>query len=214
MEIHLGEQKLKNIWVKVTGMLQQNWAFIDADQTPIVIYFFDDNKMIFDQLEFESNDVAISGLRWNGFSNAWENKELFQNRFIYGEMTKIYKKRSSHHKPYSSGNYWKQPPDGFIEELETVSVNKSYSIEDITSEKTKHLKSKDVEIDPEEERIKKLLTQKVGWDYTDTSAFETLPTPLQESIRTRDRIRYAEAKAQIKFKKGSRSRKLRSFDDQ
>ena len=32
MEIHLGEQKLKNIWVKVTGMLQQNWAFIDADR--------------------------------------------------------------------------------------------------------------------------------------------------------------------------------------
>ena len=70
MEIHLGEQKLKNIWVKVTGMLQQNWAFIDADQTPIVVYFFNDNKMIFDQLEFGSNDIAISGLRWNGFSNA------------------------------------------------------------------------------------------------------------------------------------------------
>ncbi len=219
MEIHIGEHKLKNIWVKVTGTLQQNWAFVDANQTPIIIYFYDNNKMIFDQLEFESKDVAISGLIWNGFSNALEHKD--RNRIVYGEMTEIIisKNKRSFHKPYSSGDYWEQPPDGFIEELETVSDNNSYSVEDSTSEENKYPKLKDVEIDPEKERGKKLLTQKLKFPfdesitYTDTSPFLPLDAA-SEFERTREKIRQAEDKALKKIKRPSRLRKLRTFDDQ
>ena len=210
MEIHLGEQKLKNIWVKVTGMLQQNWAFIDADQTPIVVYFFNDNKMIFDQLEFGSNDIAISGLRWNGFSNAWENKWLFQTYFIYGQMTKIYKKGSSFHKPYSSGKYWEQPPDGFIDEVETVMENNSFNINEIPLEKTKHPKLKVFEKYSQEDSIqkkeKKILKLNIVPDAEGTKS--------QNFSVTRKRIKQIEDKELRKLKRFSRTRKLKSFDEQ
>ena len=207
MEIHLGEQKLKNIWVKITGMLQQNWAFIDADQTPIVIYFFDDNKMIFDQLEFESNDVAISGLRWNGFSNAWENKELFQNRFIYEEMTKIYKTRGSHHKPYSSGNYWKQPPDDFRDKFETVRENNSFSVDNIPSEETKHPKLEVFETPPVEEEKKS--PSPIKWNI---AMPDTITTEETEFKITKERImQQIQEKRLSKLKNPSRSRKSRKL---
>ena len=208
MEIHLGEHKLKNIWVKVTGMLQQNWAFIDANQTPIVIYFFDDNKMIFDQLEFESNDVAISGLRWNGFSNAWENKELFQNRFIYEEMTKIYKKGRSHHKPYSSGKYWKEPPDDFGDEFESITENNSFSVDNIPSEETKHPKLEVFETTPVEEQKKR--PSPIKWNIAPPDAITSEET---EFKTPKERIRQIEEKRLSKLKNPSRSRKLKSFLD-
>ena len=57
----------EKVWVKVLGMLQQNWAFVERRPEIFMIHFFDDHKEIFDQLEFKTNDLAVAGLIKNGF---------------------------------------------------------------------------------------------------------------------------------------------------
>jgi hypothetical protein len=47
-------------WVKVVGMLQHNWALIDAGMTSTVsVFFFHDGSGIFGEMSFESGQDAV-----------------------------------------------------------------------------------------------------------------------------------------------------------
>ncbi len=172
MEVNLGDDVLKNIWVKITGMLQHNWAFIDVKNSPTIIYFFDDNKRIFDQLEFGSTEDAISGLKWNEFSTSWEQRDLFQRVFGYGNITKIYKNNPIFHKPYSIGGYWKTPPDGFRNQFEPIRANDNPSFDDMAKKEVKTPKLHIVETVPLQESEE--FSEKLNWDFPNIYSGEIL----------------------------------------
>jgi hypothetical protein len=55
------------LWIKVVGMLEQNWAVIEGVE-PSHILFVDDNGLIFDKLRMGNHDEACDALTRNGFS--------------------------------------------------------------------------------------------------------------------------------------------------
>lgn len=90
-------------WVKVTGMLQQNWGVIEPDESCCYIYFFDDNSHVFDRLEFESENDAKLALLDNGFTSY--NHDEHAQEFI-GKPEPLFNLFSIHSPVYSSGEYW------------------------------------------------------------------------------------------------------------
>ena len=101
-EIEVGN---RDYWIKVVGMLQQNWALIADRGGKIVVYFLDDNGKIFDQLQFLSAEEAKEGLKRNGFSLFSENKQAQQ--FIALPRDTFSFGNHPNGKIYSSGRYWK-----------------------------------------------------------------------------------------------------------
>ena len=58
-----------DFWVKVVGMLQQNWALVDpAASGTADVYFVDDGGGVFDQVAFPNADSAFAALARNGFA--------------------------------------------------------------------------------------------------------------------------------------------------
>jgi hypothetical protein len=55
-------------WIKVVGMLQQNWALIDDEREACTVYFLDDVGGVFDRISFASVAEAESGLDRNRFT--------------------------------------------------------------------------------------------------------------------------------------------------
>lgn len=90
------------VWVKIIGMLQQNWAGIHDAPDKAVIYFFDDHGGIFDQIEVKTALSAEQALLRNGF-------ELFQPRhaeFLTQPGPSFSWSRHPNGNIYSSGRYW------------------------------------------------------------------------------------------------------------
>jgi hypothetical protein len=83
-------------WIKVVGMLQQNWA--------VIIERKNDGCGVFDEISFPTYKQAKMSLLRNGFSKYFDDKEL--QKFIelpYGE----FKERSHPNgKIYSNGRFW------------------------------------------------------------------------------------------------------------
>ena len=94
----------EKVWVKVLGMLQQNWAFVEKRPEIFMIHFFDDHKEIFDQLEFKTSDLAVAGLIKNGFELVSIHEGFIQtlNRDANFKIAYDFDRR----KTYSSGKYW------------------------------------------------------------------------------------------------------------
>ena len=90
----------RDYWIKVLGMLLQNWALVEVTKTGARVFFLDDLGNIFDELEFESKEEAIYGLERNGFERFIESDEEFiaspREPFSYMDG----------HKVYSTGEYW------------------------------------------------------------------------------------------------------------
>ena len=96
---------VKDEWfVKITGMLQHNWATISKSKNFVTIYFVNDHGRLFDRLDYDNYSEA--------------KQKLFQNRFNQIDLndpdsylTKIcpgnvdLKKPMVHHQVYSSGEY-------------------------------------------------------------------------------------------------------------
>ena len=56
------------LWIKIVGMLQHNWAEINQTPHGATIYFFTDIGDIFDRLDCPTVSEAEHGLRRNGFA--------------------------------------------------------------------------------------------------------------------------------------------------
>ena len=97
----------KKVWVKVIGMLQQNWAFVEKRPKNFMIHFFDDHKEIFDQLEFETIDIASAGLIKNGFEPVFIHEGFIQT--LNDDANFKIASDFDWRKTYSSGKYWVSP---------------------------------------------------------------------------------------------------------
>ena len=96
-------------WVKVVGMLQQNWAFLEeVPAGGAVVRFVADDGGVFDEMRFPALRGAIAGLRRNGFRRFQEDTGL--QKFL--ELSEGPFHRSSHMSGaiYSSGAYWDITP--------------------------------------------------------------------------------------------------------
>ena len=92
-------------WVKVVGMLEQNWALIDdAPGEGAIIYFVHDRSGVFDSLPFPSRDGAERGLRENGFAEYYKSERL---RSVAAPPQPPFTQAHHPNGPiYSSGRFW------------------------------------------------------------------------------------------------------------
>ena len=96
--------KSEDFWLKVVGMLQQNWALIDIRDGAVVVIFFDDLNQVFDQLSFDEPDAAETALKRNGFGRYDDNKQA--KEFI-AKPANSFRISCNQMRPiYSSGEYW------------------------------------------------------------------------------------------------------------
>ena len=117
------EIKSRAFWVKVLGMLVQNYALIDATADGAHVWFIGEGGDIFDEMRFASVEAAEAGLRYNGF-------------WLYGEEPNDHKYLPIPAEPfvrgrlregggvYSSGEYWRELPQG-LAGLVTVPCGKT-----------------------------------------------------------------------------------------
>lgn len=93
-------------WVKVVGMLQQNWALIVPEQAGQVrVNFITDTSEIFDDLSFPSETDAIAALKRNGFVRYADDTEM--QSFISTPQPPFRPGSHPNGKIYSSGRFWK-----------------------------------------------------------------------------------------------------------
>ena len=96
----------RDYWVKVVGMLQQNWALIGLEKDgSTCIYFIGDTSGVFDTMYFSSVEDASSALLNNGFSCYAGNLE-FQT-FLYPPDPPFHRGSHPNGPIYSSGKFWK-----------------------------------------------------------------------------------------------------------
>jgi hypothetical protein len=101
------EIQSRDYWVKVVGMLEQNWALIethDAASTGVRVFFIGDTSGVFDEMSFRSSDDASRALRRNGFTRYADDSRL--ESFVVPPKPPF--KRSQHPNGaiYSSGRFW------------------------------------------------------------------------------------------------------------
>ena len=95
-------------WFKVIEMLQQNWALNNGTDGAVTVYFMSDTGGVFEDIPFDSADVAKASLSENGFQC-----------FAYGPKTASFLsppnppftlKPRPNGPVYSSGRFWKGLP--------------------------------------------------------------------------------------------------------
>ena len=92
-------------WLIITGMLQQNWALIDAADGKTTIWFINDASEIIDKLDFENEETAERGLRRNEFRKYIDPKERVL-KFIHPPMAPFFESPNFLKNFYSSGKFW------------------------------------------------------------------------------------------------------------
>lgn len=96
----------RDFYVKVVGMLQQNWALIEPEQDGCVrIYFVTDTSGVFDALTFSSEVDANAALRRNGFSRYADDQEM--QSFLRPPDPPFHSGSHPNGPIYSSGQFWK-----------------------------------------------------------------------------------------------------------
>ena len=99
------QYQLEQLYIKVVGMLQQNWALL-ASNGSATVCFVDDGANVFDNLHFRDEAHARRSLGRNGFLPFLDPEEGFGNFIQPPGMPKVYKPRPI----YSSGQYWRNLP--------------------------------------------------------------------------------------------------------
>jgi uncharacterized protein (DUF1810 family) len=114
-EIREEAQISQRLWVKVLGMLQQNWCVIeDGTGDAVELVFFDDHGKVFDHLPATSLHAAQAALLANGFIWMWELSSFYQ---ACGVPTMPLPGARKQSRPvYSSGEYWVAQPDSLMPE--------------------------------------------------------------------------------------------------
>lgn len=96
----------EDYWVKVVGMLQQNWALVgQAGTDNWTVYFITDSSGVFDQLIFRSLRDAQEALKANGFSRFAGDNHL--QSFLAPPPPPFHQGGHPNGKIYSSGRFWK-----------------------------------------------------------------------------------------------------------
>lgn len=105
------------LWLKVTGMLKQNWALVveetameEGGMPPARILFFNDHGHLFDELKYPTGAQADADLPFNGFTPLCD-KPGFQRHGGIPKFPLTYSRWPSNHGVYSSGKYWKHRPN-------------------------------------------------------------------------------------------------------
>jgi len=115
--------KSRAFWVKVLGMLVQNYALVDATPDGAHVWFIGEGGDVFDEMRFASVEAAEAGLRYNGFwlygeePNDHEYLPIPAEPFVRGRLREG-------GGVYSSGEYWRELPQG-LAGLVTVSCGKT-----------------------------------------------------------------------------------------
>ncbi|MCW5714473.1 MAG: hypothetical protein KIT43_08195 [Bauldia sp.] len=101
----VAERLLLDFWVKILGMLQQNWAFIHSDVSGrALILFVDDLGKVFDELHIANREGAEEGLRRNGFRRFADDPSLAE--FLTPPRIPFSRPAELTGPVYSSGQYW------------------------------------------------------------------------------------------------------------
>ncbi len=105
-EIREEAQISQRLWVKVLGMLQQNWCVIEEGPGDAVeLVFFDDHGDVFDHLPAVNLHAAQAALQANGFSWMRVYSSFYQ---ASGVPTLPFPGDRKQSRPvYSSGEYWR-----------------------------------------------------------------------------------------------------------
>lgn len=95
-----------DFWVKVVGMLQQNWAEIDPDPPGGVrVFFFDGSSGVFDEIAFPSEEAARKALARNGFARYADSPDA--QRFIRAPSPPFCRRPHPNGPICSSGRFWR-----------------------------------------------------------------------------------------------------------
>ena len=114
-ELREEAQISQRLWVKVLGMLQQNWCVIeDGTAGAVELVFFDDHGDVFDHLPAANLDAAQAALQANGFSWMREYSSFYQASGV--PTLPVSGDREQSRPVYSSGEYWQAQPDWLIPE--------------------------------------------------------------------------------------------------
>lgn len=98
----------RDFWVKVVGMLQQNWALIeDAPDGGVRVHFINDTGGVFDALDFRSAEQAQDALSHNGFRRLADSPDL--QSFLRPPSAPFRANVHPNGPIYSSGRYWRRP---------------------------------------------------------------------------------------------------------
>ena len=95
----------RRYWFKIVEFLQQNWALIDPIDGGVVVYFFGDTSVVFDELRFGSRREAETALRRNDFLPYSEDSEA--QKFISPPNDPFTRGRHPNGPIYSSGRFWR-----------------------------------------------------------------------------------------------------------
>ena len=100
------EIRSDDLWVKVVGMLQQNWAAIDpADPAAVRVRFITDTSGVFDEMTFSSEAEAVAGLTRNGFRRFADAPDL--QSFLRAPESPFRPASHPNGPIYSSGRFWR-----------------------------------------------------------------------------------------------------------
>ena len=114
-EIREEAQTSQRLWVKVLGMLQQNWCVIeDIVGDAVELVFFDDHGDVFDHLTATSLHAAEAALKANGFSWMREYSSFYQASGV--PSLPLPRAREQSRPVYSSGEYWHAQPNRLMRE--------------------------------------------------------------------------------------------------
>ncbi len=95
-----------DFWVKVVGMLQQNWALIATEEAGTVrIYFIGDTSGVFDEITLPSVQAARETLERNGFERFADNTRL--QSFLRSPSAPFRRAPHPNGPIYSSGRFWR-----------------------------------------------------------------------------------------------------------
>ena len=114
-ELREEAQISQRLWVKVLGMLEQNWCVIeDCPGGGVELVFFDDHGKVFDHLPAANLHAAQAALQTNGFYWMWELSSFYQACGVPSLPLPGARKQS---RPvYSSGEYWQAQPHRLMRE--------------------------------------------------------------------------------------------------
>jgi hypothetical protein len=96
----------RDLWFKVVGMLQQNWALIDAaPEGGVVVWFVSDASGVFDQLRLPSENAARQALARNGFCRFADDAGAQQ--MLRRPEPPYFRSPHPNGPIYSSGRFWR-----------------------------------------------------------------------------------------------------------
>jgi len=105
----------QRLWVKVLGMLEQNWCVIeDSTGGAVELVFFDDHGEVFDHLPATNLHAAEAALQVNGFSWMRAYSSFYQASCV--PSLPLPGAREQSRPVYSSGEYWHAQPDRLVRE--------------------------------------------------------------------------------------------------